>query len=171
MFMSKMNNSPTERIENYLETIYQVTQRKKFAQAKDIVEILGVRPPSVTEMFRKLKKKGYINYEKYSGVTLTQKGESVASEIHLKHQILRDFLMILDIDAKTALEEASEIQHSVSEETIEKLILFIDFVKKSKKTGGWIDHLEYFFKTGKYVECQPANRDKCPVHSWKQEMQ
>ncbi len=169
--MSKIKTTPTERIEDYLETIFQVTKRKKFAQAKDIVEILGVSPPSVTEMFQKMKERGFINYKKYSGVTLTEEGETIALEIQLKHQILKDFLMILDINEKTAVEEASEIQHSVSEETIEKLILFIDFVKKSKKTGGWIDHLEYFFKTGEYVECQPANREKCPVHSWKQKIQ
>ncbi len=108
-------------------------------------------------MFRKMKERGYVNYEKYSGVTLTKKGEAIALEIHLRYRIINDFLMILDIDERTAIKEASEIQHSVSEETIEKLILFIDFVKKSKKTEGWIDHLEYFFKTGEYVECQPAN--------------
>ena len=169
--MSKINDSPTVRIENYLETIFQVIQRKKFAQAKDIVEILGVRPPSVTEMFQKMKERGYINYERYSGVTLTEKGKTIAIKIHSRHQIIRDFLMILDIDEITAIKEASEIQHSVSEETIDKLILFIDFVKKSKKTGGWIDHLEYFFKTGEYVECQPSNRENCPVHSWKQKTQ
>lgn len=162
--MRKIEYLPTERVEDYLETIFQVVKRKKFAQAKDIVENLGVKHSSVTEMFQKMKEKGYINYEKYSGVTLTEKGEAIALEIHRKLQILTDFLIILDINEQTAEEEAFKIQHSMSKNTTEKLIRFVEFVQKSRKSGGWIDHLDYYFETGTYIECSPLNKKSCPVH-------
>ena len=165
--MSKTLLKPSERIEDYLETIFEVTKRKKFAQAKDIVEILGVTPPSVTEMFQKLSKMGYINYQKYSGVTLTEKGEEAANEVFQRHKILEDFLLTLGVDEKIAIRDACEIEHKASKETLLRLERFIEFLEKSKSSGGWIDHLYHYFETGIFIECRPDHRGNCPVHKMK----
>ena len=165
--MSNRTKIPTQRTEDYLKTIFFLTKRKKFAQTKDISEILGVKPPSVTEMFQKLSEDGYINYKKYSGVNLTEEGKMIAKETEVKQQTLKEFLMILGINEKTAKEEAGEIGHVVSKNTLQRFLHFIEFVQKSKETEGWFDHLEYYFKTGQYIACQPSNKEACPVHSCK----
>ena len=166
--MSKQTDLLTERIEDYLEMLLRVTKKKKFAQAKDISEILGVAPSSVTGMFQKMDKMGFINYQKYSGVTLTEKGEIAANEVYQKHKILENFLLTLGVNKDIAIRDACEIEHKASKETILRLKRFIEFLEKSKSSGGWIDHLYHYFETGIFIECRPDHKGKCPVHSLKE---
>ena len=74
------------RAEEYIETIYEVVQRKGYAKVTDVAHLLDVGLSAVTEMFQKLSDKGYINYEKYSGVTLTKKGEKIAQVVLAKYE-------------------------------------------------------------------------------------
>ena len=85
----------TERTEDYLEVLDVIIIEKGFAKVKDVSKILGVGPSSVTEMFQKLSEAGYINYEKYSGVTLTVKGKKIAKKTRKKHDTLKEFLSII----------------------------------------------------------------------------
>ena len=85
----------TERTEDYLEVLDVIISEKGYAQVKDVSKILGVGPSSVTEMFQRLGETGYINYEKYSGVTLTSKGKIIAKKTRKKHETLKNFLLIL----------------------------------------------------------------------------
>jgi DtxR family Mn-dependent transcriptional regulator len=70
----------TERTEDYLKAIEKIIEKKGYAQVKDISRELDLSSPSVTGMFKKLTKMGYINYEKYGGVTLTAEGEKIAKK-------------------------------------------------------------------------------------------
>ena len=157
----------TERTEDYLEAIDSIIGKKGYARVKDISEILGVGPSSVTEMFQKLNKTGYINYEKYGGVTLTSKGKKIAKDTKKKHIILHEFLLILGVDDKIADEDACRIEHVLNPETLDRLTKFVEFMHMKEETPRWLDHFNYFFITGEYIECTPATRDTCPVHGKK----
>jgi DtxR family Mn-dependent transcriptional regulator len=157
----------TERTEDYLEVIDTIIMEKGFAQVKDVSRILGVGPSSVTEMFQKLKDEGYINYKKYSGVTLTTKGRNIAKKTRKKHNTLKQFLLILGTDEKVADADACRIEHIVNPETMDRLTKFVEFVKCFKEGPRWLDHFKYFYETGEYVECTPRNSSKCPVHGMK----
>ena len=76
--ISNMAKKATPAIEDYLETIYKLTQSKGYAKVVDISEKLNVRPPTVTSMVQKLGERGLLEYEKYREVSLTQKGEEIA---------------------------------------------------------------------------------------------
>jgi DtxR family Mn-dependent transcriptional regulator len=154
----------TARTEDYLEALDQVIEKKGYAKVKDISKLLEVGPSSVTEMFQKLTKAGYINYEKYGGVTLTSDGKKIAKEIKQKHKILLDFLLILGIDNKIADEDACRIEHVLNPETLNKLTKFVEFINKKEETPRWLDHFNYFYKTGNYIDCTPSTRDDCPIH-------
>ena len=60
-------------IEDYAEIIYILEEEKGMVHTNDIASALDINPASVTEIFQKLNDEGYINYEKYTGVTLTEK--------------------------------------------------------------------------------------------------
>ncbi|MFW6144643.1 MAG: metal-dependent transcriptional regulator [Candidatus Natronoplasma sp.] len=47
-------------IEEYLEVIYLLEKKKGIAKTGDISSELGVKPPSVTEMLRKLEDEDYL---------------------------------------------------------------------------------------------------------------
>ncbi len=154
----------TERTEDYLEALDTIIAKKGFAKVKDISNLLQVGPSSVTEMFQKLQKAGYINYEKYGGVTLTSKGKKIAKDTKQKHIMLYNFLLILGVDDKIADEDACRIEHVLNSETFDRLTKFVEFINMKEETPRWLDHFNYYFETGKFIECTPATREDCPVH-------
>ena len=53
-------------------------------------------------------------------IFLTEKGEKKALEIHERHEVIREFLMIvLHVDEETADHDACHIEHVVSPVTFE----------------------------------------------------
>ena len=135
----------TERTEDYLEALDAIIEKKGYAKVKDISIVLGVGPSSVTEMFQKLNKLKYINYEKYGGVTLTPKGKKIAKDIKRKHDILHNFLLILGVENKIADEDACRIEHVLNSETLNRLTKFVEFVDMKDEGGPmWLDHFKYY---------------------------
>ncbi|MFO8109650.1 MAG: metal-dependent transcriptional regulator [Thermoplasmata archaeon] len=134
-----------KREEEYIEAIYDVINDKGYTKVKDISDILDVGPSSVTEMFQKLDDKGYINYMKYSGVTLTEKGERKATELLEKHKVLRDFFIYLGVNEKIADEDACNIEHVVNKETMDRLTKFVDFIE-SHEEPLWLERFEKYYQ-------------------------
>ncbi len=111
----------SENVEEYLEAIYRLIEKKEELTTTNIAKILKVSPPSVSEMLKKLDKRGYLNYEPYKGVTLTKKGRELGAMILRKHRLLEKFLERLGLSKNRIHEEACKLEHSISEE-LEKAI-------------------------------------------------
>src|ERR671939_1485251 len=75
----------TDRMEDYLEVIYELIEQKGYATTVDISKYLNVSSPSVTKMVQRLDESGHLNYEKYRGISLTQQGVLVAKSIRERH--------------------------------------------------------------------------------------
>lgn len=151
-------------IEEYIEVIYVIQKEKKIAHTNDVALILDVSPASVTEMFGKLTEESYINYEKYSGVTLTDKGKKIAIILKKRHETLRHFLELIGVDEKIADDDACKIEHNVHPETVNKLRKFVEYAKKENSCNRWLDHFKYYDKTGEFIICTPEDESTCPVH-------
>ena len=151
-------------IEEYVEVIYSIQEVKNIVHTNDVASSFGVNPASVTEMFVKLTKEGYINYERYSVVTLTNKGKKIAIMLKNRHETLRHFLEILGVDKDIADDDACKIEHNVHPKTIDKLRKFVNFAEKENFCNRWLDHFLYFDKTGKFIKCSPKDDIDCPVH-------
>jgi Mn-dependent DtxR family transcriptional regulator len=130
----------TDRMEDYLEVIYELIQKKGYATAIDISESLNVSSPSVTKMLRRLDSSRYLRYEKYRGICLTQDGIDVAKNIHEKHGLLSDFLRMIGVDENTANIDAEGIEHHIHPETLKKLERFVKIVKNSAEFSLMQDH-------------------------------
>jgi Mn-dependent DtxR family transcriptional regulator len=112
----------TFRMEDYLETIYELVQHKGYATLADIAEYLNVQPPSVTTMMRRLDESDLLNYEKYRGIQLTEKGMDIAKIIHDRHSVLSEFLKLIGVSEKIANEDAESMEHHLHPQTMHKLI-------------------------------------------------
>ena len=108
----------TARMEDYLEVIYELIQYKGYATTIDISEYLNVSSPSVTKMVQKLNESGHLNYEKYRGIRLTDKGTLVAKNIRERHGLLAEFLKIIGVDEDTAYKDAECIEHHLQPKTL-----------------------------------------------------
>jgi Mn-dependent DtxR family transcriptional regulator len=117
-------------MEDYLEVIYELIQYKGYATTIDISEYLNVSSPSVTKMVQKLNESGHLNYEKYRGIRLTEKGILVAKSIRERHGLLAEFLKIIGVDEDTANKDAEGIEHYLQPKTLGKLENFIKDIKE-----------------------------------------
>jgi Mn-dependent DtxR family transcriptional regulator len=121
----------TDRMEDYLEVIYELVLQKGYATTVDISDYLNVSSPSVTRMMKKLHETEFIRYEKYRGMSLTEKGIEVAKAIHKRHGILAEFFKMIGVQHDIANEDAEGIEHHLHSETLMKLE---DFVKRMKRS-------------------------------------
>ena len=120
----------TDRMEDYLEVIYELVQRKGYATTVDISSYLNVSSPSVTKMMQKLDETGYLKYEKYRGIKLTNEGIRIARNIRNRHGLLAEFFMIIGVDEEIANNDAEGIEHHLHPETMKKLEEFINELKR-----------------------------------------
>ena len=116
-------------MEDYLEAIWELKNNKGYIKAKDIADKLEVKRPSVSEMTKKLKEKDFISYEKYGGITFTEKGRRLAREIKKRHNLFVEFLSIIGVGEKNSQRDACKIEHDVSAETVKCLIHFIETIR------------------------------------------
>lgn len=124
--------SRTDRMEDYLEVVYELVSQKGYATTIDISEYLNVSSPSVTSMMKKLDEKGFLSYERYRGMSLTEKGIEVAKAIHRRHGILFEFFRMIGVQNDIANEDAEGIEHHLHAETLKKLEDFINSHKSGK---------------------------------------
>jgi Mn-dependent DtxR family transcriptional regulator len=117
------------RMEDYLEIIYELVQQKGYATLADVAEYLNVRPPSVTNMMQRLDQSGLLNYEKYRGIRLTERGMDIAKIIHDRHSVLSEFLKMIGVSEKIANEDAESMEHHLHPQTMHRLIELMRILK------------------------------------------
>jgi len=113
--------SPSQSAEDYLERIHELIEEKGYARVVDIASSLKVKQASVTSMVQKLGEAGYLNYEKYRGLMLTNKGREVARRIQNRHETLSRFFSLFGLDAETQRRDIEGIEHHLSPATVEIL--------------------------------------------------
>ena len=121
------------RMEDYLEVIAELVEMKGYATTLDISRYMEVSAPSVTKMLQRLDDNGYLEYEKYHGINLTDAGFQIAQTIRQKHNTLVEFFEILGINPDTANQDAEGIEHHLNPKTITQLRKFIVFLKSNPK--------------------------------------
>ncbi len=142
----------SSNMQDYLEAIGELKKRNGIARVRDIGRLMNVKTPSVTGALNALSKDGLVTHERYGYVELTQEGEKIADNVRQKHDKIIKFLTaVLGIDLKIASQDACRMEHSISENTFQKLAKFIEFIEKfsAEKRPEWLKNFDYFAKTGK----------------------
>ena len=113
--------------ENYLKAIYHLTVVSSSGVSTNaIAEVMETKASSVTDMLKKLAEKDLVNYKKYQGVTLTDKGKLEAKMIVRKHRLWEVFLVEkLAFSWDEVHDIAEQLEHIKSEKLINKLDDFL----------------------------------------------
>jgi DtxR family transcriptional regulator, Mn-dependent transcriptional regulator len=113
--------------ENYLKTIYHLTTVSNAEVSTNaIAEMMETKASSVTDMLKKLAEKDLVNYKKYQGVSLTNKGKLTAKMIVRKHRLWEVFLVEkLNFSWDEVHDIAEQLEHIKSEKLINKLDDFL----------------------------------------------
>lgn len=116
------DNELTSSYEDYIEAIYDLAVKGNGSvRSVDVANELGFSKASVARATKNLREQGYINQERYGEITLTPKGEEYGKRVLERHQVLRGFLIdILGVDKETANDEACEMEHTISQDTMDK---------------------------------------------------
>jgi Mn-dependent DtxR family transcriptional regulator len=112
---------PTPSMEDYIEIIYNLIEKKGFARVSDIAERLSVHPSSVTKMVQKLDKDDYLDYEKYRGFVLTSKGKKIGERLVYRHELLEEFLEIIGVEKENIYNDVEGIEHHLSWNSIDRI--------------------------------------------------
>lgn len=115
--------------ENYIKVIYHLSQvSPKGVNTNAIAGMLDTKASSVTDMLKKLSDKELVSYQKYQGVTLTEKGFHLAKMIVRKHRLWEVFLVEkLGFAWDEVHDIAEELEHIKSETLINRLDKFLGF--------------------------------------------
>ena len=124
------NRELSDHQEMYLKVIYMLIKDRKVARVKEIAERLNVTKSSVSGALKSLLDKELVNYDPYSYVELTAKGEKLAAKLLNKYGILTDFLVgVLEVSAPLAHENACRMEHVVDDLVMQRLVRFLDLWK------------------------------------------
>jgi len=118
---------PSQSAEDYLERIHELIERKGYARVVDIALSLKVKQASVTNMVKKLGEAGYLKYEKYRGLVMTDQGRAVARKIQGRHETLARFFSLFGLDKETQRLDIEGIEHHLSPATLEILADLTEF--------------------------------------------
>ena len=138
--------SPSQSAEDYLERIHELIEEKGYARVVDIASSLQVKQASVTSMVQKLGELGYLNYEKYRGLVLTEKGKRVACGIQKRHETLSRFFSLFQLDPETQQRDIEGIEHHLSADTVQILADLAHFFEENPET------LKQFLKSRKLMK-------------------
>ena len=120
----------SDSMQDYLEAISTLKQKKNYVRVKDIAKEMKVRMPSVTGALKTLTERNLVRHEKYEYVELTEDGIKIAEEVKRRHELISRFLThVLKIDMEIAERDACKIEHSVSPITIERLVKLVERIE------------------------------------------
>lgn len=120
----------THSEENYLKVIYHLScsDFDKEVSTNVIAEALQTKASSVTDMLKKMAEKGWIEYRKYQGASLSGEGKKIALNVIRKHRLWEVFLVEkLNFSWDEIHEVAEQLEHIESDKLIEELDKFLQY--------------------------------------------
>lgn len=111
-----------QAIEDYLKTIYKLSQENAPVSTSRVAEARDVKPASATGMLKRLANLELVHYEKRRGVTLTEEGRQIALEVLRHHRLIEAYLIqALGYTWDEVHEEADVLEHVISERLEERI--------------------------------------------------
>jgi Mn-dependent DtxR family transcriptional regulator len=123
----KTTLSRSESTEDDLERIQELIEQKGYARVADLAASLRLSTSAVSNMVRRLAGRGFVNYERYRGFTLTPAGRQVAQHVRARHKTLSEFFDLLGLEAETVNREVEDIEHHLRPDTLRIFSQLVSF--------------------------------------------
>ena len=159
-----MEERLTKSLETYLLAIDTLIEQKGSIIVKDVAEFLNYGGATTADAVKKLKEKGYINYEPYGNITLTDLGEKTVIIKKYRHTTITNFLnQVLDIELDKAEENAEAIEYSMTDDVLTRFVNFMDFMKQCAcPEPKWIKSCKSALQNGEMSEsCKSCSGGCC----------
>lgn len=125
--MNSNNEKNSASTEDYLEIIYKYSKAEDTFKSVDIAKELNISRASVSEALKKLSEQGFITYEKYKPVSLTEKGTKIAKKVYEKHCTLCEFFeKFLHLSNDESQINACRIEHVITDTAFLEIKKIVD---------------------------------------------
>ena len=120
----QLNNDSnlTSSMEYLLEMFIRLKEKHPFVRTFKFPFFFFFRPSSASKMVTKLSQEGFLEYQKYGIITLTELGKQWGEYFIYRHQVLNNFLCLLN-NSHNELEQVEKIEHFLNKKTIDNLAL------------------------------------------------
>jgi DtxR family Mn-dependent transcriptional regulator len=109
-------------LEEYLEAIWRLQEKTSPVKTGELAGQLQVTPGAVTNTLTHLEKHRLVVRNRYRGITLTDKGRTVALQVIRKHRLAERLLTeVLRMDWTGVHDTACELEHAITDEMIRPL--------------------------------------------------
>ncbi|WP_432361764.1 transcriptional regulator MntR [Sporosarcina sp. UB5] len=123
----------TPSMEDYIEQIYLQLEARGEARVSDVADALSVLPSSVTKMAQRLDREGYVVYERYRGLELTEKGLKFGKKLVRRHDLLEEFLRIIGVEEKNIYNDVEGIEHHLSWNAMDRITDLVEAMKEDEE--------------------------------------
>ena len=122
--------SLSKSLDHYIDTIYKL-HTEEGVRVTDVAKGMNVSKASANVAVKKLVEDGFIIHEKYGNIFITEDGIEHAKKVLWKRDIISKFLNeILNVKEEKASSDACEIEHVISDDTLEQMESFIGRCQK-----------------------------------------
>ena len=123
--MGYVSHKSEESMEDYLETIYILSQRLPVVRSIDIATERGYSKPSVSVAMKNLRNRDLITVSSEGYITFTEQGKQIASDTYERHMLLYNWLVNLGVDEETAAQDACKMEHDISPQSFDAIKSFL----------------------------------------------
>jgi DtxR family Mn-dependent transcriptional regulator len=117
----------TPALEDYLEMTYRLCIEDGYTRIGKLSKLLNVKPSSASKMIFKLTNLGYLKYDRYEIIQLTDSGLKIGEYLLNRHETVESFLKL--IGSPNSLEETELIEHSLSSATVSDLNSLLEYFR------------------------------------------
>lgn len=107
--------------EDYLEAILVLYKKTGMVRSVDVARHMEVSKPSVCHAVATLRDGGFLMMDEDHFLHLTDVGREVAEKIYERHCFFTEQLITAGVDPKTAEADACRIEHTISQDSFEKI--------------------------------------------------
>ena len=107
--------------EDYLEAILVLQKKLGMVRSVDVARHMEVSKPSVCHAVATLRDGGFLTMDEDHFLHLTDVGREVAERIYERHCFFTEQLIATGVDPKTAEADACRIEHTISQDSFEKI--------------------------------------------------
>ncbi|HSV73650.1 MAG TPA: metal-dependent transcriptional regulator [Chthonomonadales bacterium] len=112
----------SESVEEYLQTIWRLQLAGGAVAPGAIAQRLGVAPPSVTLMLRRLQAEGLVERRGNAGVRCTERGAAVAHAVVRRHRLLERLLVdLVRVPASEVHQLACDLEHRIPDPIADRI--------------------------------------------------
>lgn len=124
--MLHMLRNYTKAQEDFVEALLMLERDGEPLETTRVAKKLNISKPAVHQMGHELIDRGLITRKDYGDMKLTEAGRKLAEEVLHRHEVLKEFLLSINVEEAIAESDCCQIEHVISDETFLAIEKFVE---------------------------------------------